>query len=95
MSKELEPKIEMYAYIYEQEKDTYNIQTKPIHTFKNLKEFEETSGIYAMSYFMRNPLKSLGFCYCEKGQDITNKEYIHFATYGFMEGRDEQRIRSI
>lgn len=77
----------MYAYIYNKEKDSYAIQAKPIHTFKNLKEFEETSGLYAMVYFMKNPLKSLGFCFCEKGQDITNKEHIQFATYGFMEDK--------
>ena len=78
-------KVELYAYQYDQEKDIYNVNTKPIHTFKNMKEFEEISGIYAMTYFMGHPLKNLGFCYCYKGQDITNKENFKLASYGFME----------
>ncbi len=78
-------KVELYAYTYDKETNTYNISTKPIHTFKNMKEFEEISGIYAMSYFMQHPLINLGFCYCNKGQDILNKENIKIASYGFME----------
>ena len=78
-------KVELYAYIYDEATDTYNINPKPIHTFKSMKEFEETSGIWAMTYFMGHPLKNLGFCYCYKGQDITNKEHLKFASYGFME----------
>ncbi len=77
--------VELYAYTYDKEKDTYNINPKPIHTFNSMKEFEEISGIYAMTYFMGHPLKSLGFCYCYKGQDITNKENIKLVSYGFME----------
>ena len=50
-----------------------------------MKEVEETSGVYAMTFFMGHPLKNLGFCYCYKGQDITNKEHLKFASYGFME----------
>ena len=82
-------KVELYAYQYEQEKDTYHIDTKPIHTFKNMKEFEETSGIYAMTYFMQHPFEGIGFCYCYEGQDITNKENIKLASYGFMEGDEK------
>lgn len=77
--------IELYAYVYNKDIDTYNINTKSIHTFKDMKEFEEISGIYAMTYFMQHPLTNLGFCYCDKGQDILNKENMKIASYGFME----------
>ena len=83
-------KVELYAYIYDKEADAYNIYAKPIHTFKDMKQFEEISGIYAMSYFMKHPLVNLGFCYCYKGQDITNKEHIKIASYGFMEVEENE-----
>ncbi len=78
-------KVELYAYQYEQEKDTYHVNPKQIHKFKNMKEFEETSGIFALSYFLGHPLKNLGFCYCFEGQDIMNKENIKLVSYGFLE----------
>lgn len=77
---------EVELYAYQREEDTYYIDPKPIHTFKDMKDFEETSGIVAMCYFMEHPFRNLGFCYCFKGQDITKKENIQLASYGFMEG---------
>ena len=78
-------KVELYAYTYDKESDTYNINTKPVHVFKDMTEFEEISGIYAMTYFMQHPLANLGFCYCYKGEDILDKECLRMASYGFME----------
>ncbi len=84
---EKDKKVELYAYLYDKENNSYGIDPKPIQTFKNMKEFEETSGIYAMCYFMEHPAKDLGFCYCFKGQDILNKEHMQLASYGFMEAK--------
>ena len=54
----MKKKIELYAYQYDKEKDAYGIDPKPIHTFDNMKDFEDTSGIYAMCYFMEHPAKN-------------------------------------
>lgn len=74
---------EILLYAYRKNDDSYLVDPNIIHTFKDMKDFEETSGLYAMMYFMQNPLIGLGFCYCYKGQDILKE--MNIASYGFME----------
>ncbi len=63
------------------------LDNKPIHVFKNEKEFDETSGIYAFTFYLGHPLKNLVFYWCFEDEDIAKDGKK--CSYGFMEDEEE------